>query len=322
MTISKKTITSALFLGALGMSTALSPQIASAVPINLGDAADYNVFVRNGFSVTTGSIRGRLAAGGDVSIGPGYSVNSQGGGTPILQTDSRRPAVAVGGNLNFKGGDIAGDVYVAGRITRSSGTSMGNLQRGGTPPIDFGKNFDRLNKLSKDLSELKANGTVNRPGSGQLRFQGSGKNGKGGDTHVFSLKAADLSTAYTDFLLNGIDPGDKVIFNVSGKNINNLSWGNFAGSDSSIRRAANHIVYNFFEATKIALRNRLFGNILAPKADVSSDTSSLDGRLMAKSFAGKNASFTVAVSEPGSFALMGLGIILLAGWRRRELDKQ
>ena len=110
MMISKKTIISALFLGALGMSTALSPQIASAVPINLGDAADYNVFVSKGFSATTGSIRGRLAAGGDVSIGPSYSVNSQGGGTPVLQTDSRRPAVAVGGNLNFKGGDIAGDV--------------------------------------------------------------------------------------------------------------------------------------------------------------------------------------------------------------------
>ena len=293
----------------------------AALPISFGAADNYNVFVKNDFSATSSDVEGRVAVGGNASIS-NYSINVK-NGVQLYSDTSSNPALVVGGGLNYTSGNIAGDVYVGGVFNGSaSGTiTNGSLQSGGLSPIDFDSEFAALEQLSLDLSLLNDNGVATPQWSTQ-NYYGEGQNGVGSDWHVFDLTGDDMM--FTDYLLRDVDAEDFILFNVSGSNIS-TSWGNFAGSDNSLRMQSDRVLYNFFEAEVLEVNAALFGSILAPNASVLAAYGLIEGQVIADSWLGNaqvndNPFITspVSVSAPGSLGLLSLGLLGLAVIRKRR----
>lgn len=291
----------------------------SAGSIDLGDAAHYNVFLKENFSANSGDVEGRLAAGGNVDISS-YSVNVK-HGSQLYSDTNEYPALVSGGDLTFSNGNIAGNVYVGGNYYGSpSGTiTNGTLSQSGGSPIDFNETFNSLTQLSTNLSQLDENGVAEDLWSTQY-LRGAGVNGQADDLHIFSMDASDM--LFSDYQLSGVDQGDIVIFNVAGENISTSS-GNFQGSDFSLGNVANNILFNFYEAKTLDINAVLYGSILAPTADITTTWGLIEGQVIANSWTGNaqvnDRSFVgmqVQVSEPSSFGLLSLGALLLVGVRR------
>lgn len=288
---------------------------ATAGVIELGTAMNYNAFIYQDFSATSSDVEGRMAVGGNVSIGS-YSVNIK-DGKQLYSDTSSAPALVVGGDLNYSSGQIAGDVYVGGNYTPTSTGSVtnGTVQQGTKSPVDFDAEFDHLMNLSTTLSTMTANGAVNELYSSKY-LVGSGKNNSGNDVHVFNLDASDM--LLTDYFLSDVDQDDTVIFNVSGTKLT-TSWGNFGGSDNSLRNMSSNIIFNFFEAEEININASLHGSILAPKADIVAQTGVFWGQVVANSWSGNMqindspfVSRIVKVPEPSSLLFFALGLFGLA----------
>jgi choice-of-anchor A domain-containing protein len=109
--------------------------VALATPIDLGAAKDYNAFIREDFSATSSDVEGRVAVGGNASIA-NYSVNIK-DGSQLYGDTTTKPAMVVGGDLNFSSGQIAGDVYVGGSYSAHSTASITNgvVTQGGPPRL-------------------------------------------------------------------------------------------------------------------------------------------------------------------------------------------
>jgi choice-of-anchor A domain-containing protein len=295
---------------------------AFATVIDLGAASNYNAFIHSNFMATSSDVEGRVAAGGDVSIS-NYSINIKNGTQLYADTDSSS-ALVVGGDLNFSSGQIAGSVHVGGVYnSNSSGTiTNGSLSQGGSSPIDFDAEFANLIQLSNELSSLPINSNAIDQWSTQY-FTGAGNNGVGGDLHAFHLDASDMN--FSDYLLSDVDDGDTIIFNVSGSNIS-TGWGNFAGSDNSMRDLADHILFNFFEADTLTINAAMFGSILAPTAAITSPWGVIEGQVIAASWEGNtqindNALLTppsVSVLEPSSLSLLSLALFGLFTRRKQR----
>lgn len=295
---------------------------AFATVIDLGAASNYNAFIHSNFTATSSDVEGRIAAGGDVSIS-NYSINIKNGTQLYADTDTS-PALVVGGDLNFSSGQIAGSIHVSGVYnSNSSGTiTNGSLSQGGSSPIDFNAEFANLIQLSNELSSLPTNSYAVDQWSTQY-FTGAVNNGVGGDLHAFHLDASDMN--FSDYLLSDVDDGDTIIFNVSGSNIS-TGWGNFAGSDNSMRDLADHILFNFFEADTLTINAAMFGSILAPTAAITSPWGVIEGQVIAASWEGNtqindNALFTppsVSVPEPSSLSLLSLALLGLFTRRKQR----
>lgn len=295
--------------------------IATATVIDFGAASHYNVFVNGNFSATSSDVEGRLAAGGNVSIS-NYSVNIKNGAQLYTDT-STDPALVAGGDFSYSSGQIAGNVYVGGAYSGSSSGSIthGSLSQGGISPIDFDAQFAMLTQLSSELSLLSANSTAADQWSTQY-LTGAGANGLGGDLHVFLLEPSDMS--FSDYLLSEVDEGDTILFNVSGETIS-TSWGNFAGSDSSLLGFSNNILYNFFEADTLNINAAMYGSILAPGAAINAPSGVIEGQVIAASWQGNTqvndkpfAPSAVSVAEPASLSLLILGLFGLLARRKHH----
>ena len=282
--------------------------------INLGTANDYNVFIHQNFSATSSDVEGRMAVGGDINISH-YSVNIK-NGSQLYTDTSDSPALVAGGDLNFKSGQIAGDVHVGGTYTP---TSSGNVVNGsaniGAPAlIDFDAEFNNLINLSTSLSLLSPNAVAEDQFSTQY-LTGAGANNLENDMHIFSLDSSDM--LFSDYLLSNVDKGDTVLFNVSGTDIS-TSWGNFGGSDFSLDIMSENIIFNFYEAEALHLNASLYGSILAPKADITAPTGVIWGQVIANSWDGNMqindnpfVNTSVKVPEPSSLIIFFLGLIAL-----------
>ncbi len=298
---------------------------AIAGVINFGAANNYNAFIFNDFNATSGDVEGRLAVGGNVDIS-NYSVNIK-GATQLYAETATYPALVTGGDLQFKSGQIAGDVHVgATYIPTSTGTvTNGATSIGGTSPIDFDSEFTNLTKLAEDLSLLTANGTAIDKWSSQY-LAGAGENSLGGDLHVFNLDATDM--LFTDYFLSDVDKGDTVLFNVAGDDIA-TSWGNFGGSDFSLKNMSDNILFNFFEAESLEINAALYGSILAPKADISASSGVIWGQVIANSWNGNaqinDNPFTdnrVSVPEPSSVFIWGVALAgLIINTRKNKSER-
>jgi choice-of-anchor A domain-containing protein len=289
--------------------------------IHLGAATDYNAFIRNDFSATSGDVEGRVAAGGYVNISS-YSVNIK-GSTQLYTDTSKFSALVVGGDLTFSSGHVAGDVYVGGSYTptNTGSVSNGSITIGGISPINFDNEFSYLNNLANNLSLLDANSIASDLWSTQY-LNGSGKNGQGDDLHVFNLDASSLQ--FSNYLLSEVDMGDTVLFNIAGKNIS-TSWGDFGGSDNSLSNMSDSILFNFFEAEELNINAALYGSILAPKADITAPHGVIWGQVIANSWVGNTqindnpfVGYSVDVPEPSTIAIFALGMIGLASSRFKK----
>jgi len=83
-----------LFVSALFVSAG-----AMADSIDLGQASNYNIFVKGDYTVETSDVEGRVAVGGDLNVNGGYDV-----GTHVTEFGmGDGPSLVVGGDINKSG---------------------------------------------------------------------------------------------------------------------------------------------------------------------------------------------------------------------------
>lgn len=116
-------IVRAAMAGALCFSFAA---VAQASFFNLGPAGDFNVFVFGDNNQTSSDAEGRVAVGGNVNFGSGYTVaalapsnnyNLIVGGNLTTQSNSLNGGLWVGGNVSWSNPSINGPVSVQGKPT-------------------------------------------------------------------------------------------------------------------------------------------------------------------------------------------------------------
>lgn len=160
--------------------------------------------------------------------------------------------------------------------------------------------------------------------------------------------ASDFFSSVNSYGFYGDDLSslDTIVVNVAGTTIDiSANWQ--TGGLMSNLFASQHIIWNFFEAEVLNFGTQIFGSVLAPGAHVTNQTP-IDGTLVAGSFtqdgqvhlpgySGTALSFTppeylrpgpegvpadgglVEVSEPAAIGLIGLGLLSIAGLRRRRM---
>jgi len=236
-------------------------------------ALDFTIYTLGDLTLNSGSVQGRVAAGGNATLSSISIGNGLSGISDVL---------IVGGDVNYSGGSV----------------KNGNVVYGGTaialPSIPNGTARQEDNPLSssteawvKDVStawkNLPPNGTAKLVGTTlTLRGSNPGKN-------VFTVSGADLAKAKTLQITIDAPPGSApiVIINISGTDTLAASI-TLSGAD------ADHVVYNFYEAeaTKLTVSsNGVPGTIWAPFANVTISGGPINGAVLAQSLQATSISF-------------------------------
>ncbi|MGE4422537.1 MAG: choice-of-anchor A family protein [Pseudodesulfovibrio sp.] len=290
----------------LALILAASP--ARAAYIDLGVAGEYNAFIFNDFVSSNTDIEGRLAVGGSATISNFYIGSA-------LPTGYTGNAAVVGNDFIFANGTIAGNVTVGGSASLSGiDLSAITVADHAGLPFDFAEQELYLKGLSASLGAYAATGsdvlsgsTLTLTGDGSSLFQ------------IFNLDVSDLLNSNT-LLLSGILEGSTILINVSGETANLSNAGLQALDEFS-----DNVLFNFYEATSLSLGSiGVEGSILAPYAAVSGGWGNIDGTLIASSYTGTMELHDnpfdggTPVPEPGTFLIMGAGLLGLAGFMRRS----
>lgn len=292
----------------LAITLIMTTSPAFAAPSALGVAGKYNGFFFGDFNVPSADTEGRLAVGGNAYIRD-YDIGSK------IPAGLNGANLVVRGNLDA-GGVLYGDGLVGGtaRFANDDYVQRGSIQQSATMPFSFAAEENRLKYLSTSLSKLEANGKAGIKWS-SLKLRGNNRS-----LQIFNVTGAELLES-TDLDIKGIAQGATVLFNVSGETAG------FEGGDwSGLSKYRNNVLFNFYEATTLNLRNHLQGSILAPFADVIGTGGTLEGALIAGSFTGQhqlnNVPFTgdlpTPTPIPGSLVLLGTGLAGLLGWKKRR----
>jgi choice-of-anchor A domain-containing protein len=308
----------------------------------LGVAAAYNLVALGNGSTLTGSITdgsdvgGRVAAAGTVNL------------PAIGQSLVNDPNAALAGGflLVAAGGVTPGDnihvmangnLYAAGATSSNFGFNTnphGSLTSTGPSPIDFGSLRTSLDAESAFLGTLAANGQALV--HGQTGFP-SGANpswlalvGSSTTENVFNLTAAQLSSMQLDIV---VPAGSTVLINVSGTAITLNNQININGNQlSNTSDAAADVLFNFDDATTVALDAEINGTVLAPLALVTGNQE-IAGTLIAAQIndSGEvdNAEYTgnlpsppALTPEPSSLMLFGTGLVGITGLLLRKKNAQ
>lgn len=318
---------------------AFSSAAVHAGNINLGQAAEFNTFIKGNFESSGPDAEGRVAVGGDLTITGGYSFADKNG-------SANGAEVIVGGNVASENGSIKvhggpesanGQLIYGGTISGSLGA--GTASKTNNSGIDFNAAFAHLNKLSEQLAKATTPNVAKKPEGWWLTFTPSEKN----DSNVYVI---DITQ---DELKSGIKIDNThiakdalIVFNVkpSGSsttidfNISQMDLGtdisthkqNLAGQ-SAIDK---HILFNFYGVTDLNLNSSVYGSILAPTANIQASTGVVWGHVIANSWKGSMQmnwapldvpqGKTPAVSAPSPVALI-LFIPALFWFRQRHVIK-
>ncbi|MEX2454384.1 MAG: choice-of-anchor A family protein [Rhodospirillaceae bacterium] len=317
-----------------GFASAALVFALQALPAQAGPLGDFNVMTFGDFSANSSDVEGRVYAGGNVSLNS-YSVGYTLSGD-MVGGDS----LVVGGNLNFGYGSVNhGNVVVGGSstITDSFHWTMHNAGLSITSnvgvaglPVDFTAEYARLSAISTGLAALGATGTSEYKW-GQIFLTGAGAD----DIEVFTISAADLAASNT-LNISGVEDGKTVIVNVTGATASMSG-----GLDQFFERNRENVIFNFFEADTLSLANiGVQGSILAVDADINSSWGVIWGQVVANNWNGpmqvnevyyggtvpggsptptpNPVDDPIAVNAPAAAGLMLLGLVALAGLRRRS----
>ena len=293
---------------ALGLSSAA--QAAAILPSSYYPS--YNVVTFGDFTSMYTDTEASIAAGGNVSL-TGYSVASRKSG------DAAK--LVAGGSAKLTNGSVgqggSGSIYAGTAVTTSSAgvkqTYVANQASRIVLPFDFTEAYATLTRASTLMTRTNAIGTV-APDSGGLKYTGLHT-----DSNTFNVTAAQFGKGQMTF---NVPSGATIIVNVAGKTVSFPNGGQTFPQNID----ATKIIYNFYEATSLALQSGfpVYGSILAPYAAVTGGYGQMNGQLFAKSYSGNtefhDRAFNGIVPLPGGLPLATTGLVGLGaiGWLKRR----
>lgn len=289
----------------------------------LGTAGAYNEFIIGSLIQTSTDSQGKVAVGGDATFS-NMSVASQ------IQ-DPDPPDLVVGGNLFWENGSVGisgdGSIVVGGNafIAQSQGGStvaFGSLTTQASPlPIDFAAEKAYLQSTSTFWGGLAATGTTELT-SGHITLTGNDP-----FLNIFLLPATDIAQ---NILFDiRVPAGATTLVNIPGGSAQLMNFGfAFNGVAPDLLFPDELILYNFFEATSLEIAGiEVHGSILAPWANTLFNNGHIEGNLIARTFFGTGEAHnelfegnlpSQPVPEPATLALLGVGLIGLAAWKKRK----
>jgi choice-of-anchor A domain-containing protein len=292
-------ILSTLVLGAAALASA--PSFAATLTASQ-ILTQFNGIVTNQFS-SQSDVEGRLVTGNLVQ---GATFYNKPNGSASSFAAVNAVEISATGTMNMNsGGSVNYQTSNAGRFNLNGGGSI--VQQ--SPAFAMADFSTPLNALQSQLSQLKANSTVNAKDPNNFTFNETGS------TAVFDLTTAQLqSAANIEFTGNA----GTIIINVSGTSFTDNANINIDNSLSS------KIIWNFEDAQTVSLRG-WDGTILAGGATVSAG-SAINGVLYAENYSGNGELHSVAftgvlpVPEPTTYAMFGIGLagVLLAARKRKQ----
>jgi len=218
-----------------------------------------NVYTVSDFTSHASDVEGAIVSGGNVTI-EGYSVNEKNRAAFVEYS------IAAGGNIALRNGSIHnGKTFAGGKTTFDGATAAPDAA---SRPVNFNASSRQFYRLAKDLSKVSATGTVDKVLDG-IVVQGSGAAG----AEVFHV-SSDLLRDSTDWQLEGLKPGQTLIFNVSGER------GSFRDGAASFAPLADYnVLFNFYEAREVDVRG-VIGTVLAPYATMRAGTGVVKGNVI------------------------------------------
>ncbi|MCU7373282.1 choice-of-anchor A family protein [Paucibacter sp. O1-1] len=309
----------------------LMVQAAQALPvIDFGVAQGYSGFFFGDVKAQN-DVEGRLAVGG----------NFTGNGSIGYRTPhgSTGPSLVVGGNAHFNanGGIFNGPKTpvdtnaTVGPITEYekapgygvyggtlSGQTQGMDLRQQAGVIDFAQAKNQLGALAGQLGQQAATGTVAAPWS-DTTLTGSGRSGV---VEVFDLNAKlnwEGKQSIGTLELGNVAADSWVVINV--RNAGDVSFtGAFLGLFDDLR---GRVLFNFENASNIAVNTFIEGSILAPNANFLGQghvEGTVIGQSVSQAFEIGHEPFipTSPVPEPESYALMLAGLAAMGFIARRR----
>jgi choice-of-anchor A domain-containing protein len=282
-------------------------------------ASQYNIFVQNYLTFGGPDSVGAVAAGGNMTLGGSVSVASgYGTGFPHY-------SVVAGGTLacptNGSGCIADGNIWAhaeTGLIYNN--TSGGTNTIGGTTgtdPVDFSNNFAELKGLSTWLTGEKT--TAGDGCTYAFTVLTCTASASGLNVIDIGANATYLSTANLVFTMAA---GATLVINVDGSVSNSLGSSGHGFSVTDQQK----LLFNYSSNTPLLnLGGTVDGSLLAPYSNVTAATGitgQFTGNLIAQSYSGtgvefENDLFNGELPEPGTFAMLGGGVLLLWAARRR-----
>lgn len=292
-----------------GLALATFPTLCEAA--TFADADDYNTFVLGDMTSTYVDTEGRVAIGGNADL-TGYGVGSKFSTVPTTAGN----ALVVGGNLAYHSGEVHyGSLVYGGTLSGSPSVPNGTISQGN--PIDFASTREYLLGASSYWASLAANGST------VAQYGGITLTGTDPSLNVFSLSG--LALASSSSLNINAPAGSTVLVNIDGSSNSFQYMGVNLASGGTDRQ---HVVYNFFESTSLAINGiSVQGTVLAPQAALTFGNGNIEGHVMVDSFIGSGEAHhypflgslpAMTVPEPAAATGLASLLILSCASRRRR----
>ena len=232
---------------------------------------DFTIYTLGDLTIGSGSIKGRIAAGGTMSLSSMSIGNGLSGTSDV---------VIANGDLTVNGGSVLnGDVVYGGTATLNNLSIPQGTARQVTNPLSPSTET-WVKNVATAWKNMAPNGSVSGLGADTLTLSGTDAT-----RNVFLVSGADLARA-RDIQISA-PVGSTVVINVSGASgaLSNTGM-SVSGTNSQ------YVVFNFFEATTLAVGSvGVQGMIWAPAAAITIGSGSIDAKLVGKSLQASSVSF-------------------------------
>jgi len=327
-----------LSAASIGSSNSNASLIVGGNLVQNGGSTSGSVYVGGNASLSSTTVTPTLVTGGSLTMSGGQTGNVFVGGA----STNLSGGVTINGNLTLSGanstlnassngGSSPSNIYVTSTTTVNDPSYWNTAKTTGAPatpatPLDvYGSSTDIIN-ASKSLAALNAPTITSSGGTITITLTQNGMN-----VIDLSMLNGSTITGINVVTANGVTPTG-LILNVAGDNLN------FNGGTYNLGSLTdNQVLFNFSNATNLSLSSLAFnGSLLAPLATVNFTTGNLNGALIANNYYGNGelhsdpftdtlptyaatGGTTVATPEPGTVAIFGTGLIVLAMVARRRM---